>query len=218
MVLATLTMAIASGASWHQAALLANIAGGLEVEKFGIVPIRKDEIIDELILQDGHNRGKERQLPHLLKDIERRRRSKSPDGKSPTIVFTNGVFDILHAGHVKYMNFAKQQGDVLIVGVNSDDSVKRLKGPTRPVNTLADRMAVLAGLQSVDYVVSFSDDTPIDLIQAIQPDVLVKGEDYSGKEVVGREILEARGGKVILAPFLQGRSTTNTIAKIGKKD
>ncbi len=217
MVLATLTMAIATGASWIQAAMLANIAGGLEVEKFGIVPIRKDEIIDELVLQDGHTRGKERGLTHLLKDIERRRRSKGPNGIAPKIVFTNGVFDILHAGHVKYMDFSKQQGDVLIVGVNSDESVKRLKGPTRPVNTLTDRMAVLAGLQSIDYVISFPEDTPLNLIAAILPDVLVKGEDYSGKEVVGRDIVEARGGKVVLAPFLQGRSTTKTIEKIGGK-
>ena len=140
MVLAMLTMAIASGASWKEAATLANIAGGLEVEKFGIVPIKKDEVIDELHRIDSDTRGKERTLPQLLRDLERRRRT-SPLGK---VVFTNGVFDLLHAGHVKYLEFARKQGDVLIIGVNTDESVRRLKGPARPVNPLADRMAVLA--------------------------------------------------------------------------
>jgi len=100
------------------------------------------------------------------------------------------------------------------VGVNSDESVKRLKGPTRPLHPLADRMAVLAALQAVDYVVSFTEDTPTGVIDAVLPDVLVKGEDYSGKEVVGRETVERRGGKVVLAPFLAGRSTTGTIGKM----
>ncbi|MCL2641039.1 MAG: D-glycero-beta-D-manno-heptose 1-phosphate adenylyltransferase, partial [Phycisphaerales bacterium] len=207
MVLATLIMAIASGASWLQAANLANIAGGLEVEKFGIVPITKEEIIAELRRLDTDSLGKERSLPDLLNDLTRIRKS------TPTkqVAFTNGVFDILHAGHTQYLDFAKKQGDLLIVAVNSDASVRRLKGPTRPVNTLSDRIAVLAALQRVDYVIAFEDDTPADLINAIQPNILIKGEDYSGKQVVGRETVEATGGKVILAPFLQGRSTTNTI-------
>jgi D-beta-D-heptose 7-phosphate kinase/D-beta-D-heptose 1-phosphate adenosyltransferase len=219
MVLAMLTMAIASGASWIQAAHLANTAGGLEVEKFGIVPVTRDEIIDELQRQDSAAGSKEKTLPELLKELQRRRNPASgalPAASSPKIVFTNGVFDILHAGHVRYLDFSKKQGDVLIVAVNSDDSVRRLKGPTRPVNPLADRLAVLAGLQSVDYVISFDQDTPLDLITALQPDILIKGEDYAGREVVGREIVEARGGKVILAPLLQGRSTTSTIERAKK--
>jgi D-beta-D-heptose 7-phosphate kinase/D-beta-D-heptose 1-phosphate adenosyltransferase len=218
MVLATMTMAIASGASWLQAAHLANVAGGLEVEKFGIVPITKDEIIDELHRIDSASQSKQRTLPQLLKELQRRRRVAPggvglPRSAPPTVVFTNGVFDILHAGHVKYLDFARNEGDLLIVGVNADDSVRRLKGPTRPVNPLEDRMTVLAGLQSVDYVVPFEEDTPANLIDAIRPDVLVKGEDYSGKEVVGRETVEAHGGRVVLAPFLKGRSTTQTIAR-----
>ncbi len=140
-----------------------------------------------------------------------RRRKSAPEQK---VVFTNGVFDILHAGHVQYLEFARKQGDLLVVGVNSDESVKRLKGPTRPVNTLGDRMAVLAGLQAVDYVVSFGEETPLELIVQVQPDVLVKGNDYANKEVVGREVVEGRGGKVVLAPFLQGRSTTGTIERM----
>ncbi len=225
MVLAMLAMAIASGATWLEAATLANIAGGLEVEKFGIVPIRPSEVIEELHRLDADTRGKERTLSQLLRDLERRRRpasapSQGPSGAADTaraagakIVFTNGVFDILHAGHVQYLEFAKKQGDILVVGVNSDQSVQILKGPTRPVNPLEDRMAVLAGLQAVDYVVSFSEETPQRLIDAVLPDVLVKGEDYSGREVVGRETVESRGGKIILAPFLKGRSTTSTIEK-----
>lgn len=212
MVLATLTMAIASGASWLEAATLANIAGGLEVEKFGIVPIRKEEIADELHRQDTDTRGKERTQPQLVKDLERRRRM-NPAIK---IAFTNGVFDILHAGHVQYLEFARKQGDMLVVGVNTDESVKKLKGPSRPVNGLADRMAVLAGLQAVDYVVAFNEETPAKLIHSVLPDVLVKGEDYAGKEVVGREVVEGRGGKVVLAPFLTGRSTTQIIESVKK--
>ena len=212
MVLAALTMAVASGATWSQAAAIANIAGGLEVEKFGIVPITKEEIIDELHRLDTDSRGKERTAPQLAKELARRRKS-NPDQK---IVFTNGVFDILHAGHVQYLEFSRKQGDILIVGVNSDASVQRLKGPTRPVNPLADRMAVLAGLHAVDYVVSFNEDTPKELIAELQPDILIKGDDYAGKEVVGRETVEARGGKVVLAPFLQGRSTSATIEKAGR--
>jgi len=213
MVLATMAMAIATGASWLQAAHLANIAGGLEVEKFGIVPIKKEELIDELHRLDTDSRGKERTLPELLATLERYRKN-NPTQK---IVFTNGVFDILHAGHVQYLEFSRKQGDLLIVGVNSDDSVKRLKGPSRPINPLADRLTVIAALQAVDYVISFNEDTPASLIDALKPDILIKGEDYSGKEVVGRTTVESHGGKVILAPFLQGRSTTSTIEKISPK-
>lgn len=208
MVLAALAMARASGATWSQAVDLANVAGGLEVEKFGIVPIKREEILHELLAAESTTRGKERSSPQLLIDLQRHR------ALGHRIAFTNGVFDILHAGHVRYLGFARQQGDVLVVGVNSDESVQRLKGSSRPINSLADRMDVLAGLAAVDYVVSFADDTPAALIRDVQPDVLVKGEDYADKEVVGRDVVEARGGKVVLAPFLAGRSTSSTIKKM----
>lgn len=207
MVLAAMAMAIAHGANWSEACDLANIAGGLEVEKFGCVPIQKIEILRELNNMSGVDAGKQLALPELLVELQARRAA------GHKVVFTNGVFDILHAGHVQYLKFSRSQGDLLVVGVNSDDSVKRLKGPARPVNTLNDRLAVLAGLAAVDFVVPFDTDTPADLIRAVQPDVLVKGDDYAGKEVVGRDTVESRGGRVVLAPFLQGRSTTNIIEK-----
>ena len=129
------------------------------------------------------------------------------------LVFTNGCFDILHAGHVDYLNFARRQGDALAVGLNSDASVSRAKGPTRPVNPQDDRAYVLAALEAVDFVVIFDDDEPKGLIGEIIPDVLVKGEDWA-HYVSGREIVEANGGKVVLAKMVEGRSTTGTIEKI----
>jgi D-beta-D-heptose 7-phosphate kinase/D-beta-D-heptose 1-phosphate adenosyltransferase len=130
-----------------------------------------------------------------------------------TIVFTNGVFDILHAGHVTYLQVARSFGDVLVLGINADDSVRRLKGPQRPLNTLSDRMIVVDALRCVDYVISFAQDTPLDLIRALQPDVLVKGGDYVRETVVGAEDVESWGGRVEIVPLLEGRSTTNLITR-----
>jgi len=136
------------------------------------------------------------------------------DGR--TLVFTNGCFDILHAGHVDYLAFARRQGDALVLGLNSDASVKRNKGDNRPINNEQDRAYVLAALESIDYVVVFDTDEPAPLIAEILPDVLVKGEDWA-HYVSGREIVEAHGGKVVLAKTVEGRSTTNTIEKILSK-
>lgn len=129
------------------------------------------------------------------------------------LVFTNGCFDILHAGHVTYLAFARQQGDALIVGLNSDASVRRSKGPTRPVNHERDRAFVLAALESVDYVVIFDEDEPKALITELIPDVLVKGSDWA-HYVSGRDIVEAAGGRVVLADLVAGRSTTGIIERI----
>lgn len=129
------------------------------------------------------------------------------------VVFTNGCFDILHAGHVDYLERARDLGDFLVVAVNSDASVRRLKGETRPVNALADRMRVLAALGCVDWVVPFSKDTPLQLIEALTPDVLVKGGDYRASEVVGASWTRKHGGCVKILPFLKGRSTTRIIRK-----
>jgi D-beta-D-heptose 7-phosphate kinase/D-beta-D-heptose 1-phosphate adenosyltransferase len=134
------------------------------------------------------------------------------------VVFTNGCFDVLHVGHVDYLRFARAHGDVLIVGVNSDASVKRLKGESRPVNPLGDRMAVLAALEMVDAVVSFDEDTPKNIIERVTPNVLVKGEDWKDKGVVGREWVESHGGQVVLAPLVPGRSTTSLLERARQSD
>jgi len=130
-----------------------------------------------------------------------------------TLVFTNGCFDILHAGHIDYIGFSRRQGDALIVGLNSDASVKRSKGDSRPINNQDDRAYVLAALEAVDYVVIFDEDEPAPLIADIIPDILVKGEDWA-HYVSGRETVEANGGKVVLAKLVEGRSTTNVIDRI----
>ncbi len=130
------------------------------------------------------------------------------------IVFTNGCFDILHAGHVAYLNEVRRLGDRLVVGVNDDDSVRRLKGEGRPLNPLEDRMAVLAGLAAVDWVVPFGEDTPLELIQAIEPDVLAKGGDYRAEDIVGFDSVTATGGRVVVVDYREGRSTSGLIEKI----
>jgi len=129
------------------------------------------------------------------------------------VVFTNGCFDVLHRGHVEYLNAARSLGDVLVVGLNSDDSVRRLKGPSRPVNAQDDRAYVLAGLAAVDYVTLFTEDTPRDLIAALLPDVLIKGGDYTRDEIVGAAETEAAGGRVVVAPLVPGLSTTAILAR-----
>ena len=130
------------------------------------------------------------------------------------VVFTNGVFDLLHPGHVDVLDRARREGAALVVGVNSDASVKRLKGPTRPIRTSVERMAVLAGLEAVDAVVLFEQDTPIELVRAIEPDVIVKGGDYSPETIVGADLVTARGGRVVVIPLVDGHSTTSTLEKL----
>ena len=129
------------------------------------------------------------------------------------VVFTNGVFAILHAGHVTYLEEARALGDVLVVGLNSDESVRRLKGPSRPINTQEDRARVLSALRCVDHVIVFEDDTPLAVITALIPDVLVKGGDYTRDTVVGADVVEQHGGSVVIIPLLEGRSTTSIIAR-----
>ena len=130
------------------------------------------------------------------------------------VVFTNGVFDILHAGHVDYLNHAKELGDFLIVAINSDESVRRINGEKRPIVNENDRALVISNLKSVDYVCIFEEDTPYETIKLLQPDVLVKGADWKIGDVIGRDIVEGRGGKVFTIEYLNGKSTTNIIKKI----
>ena len=147
-----------------------------------------------------------------LAELMAERRSWRAAGRR--VVFTNGCFDLLHAGHVRLLEAARAQGDLLVVGLNSDTSVRRLKGPSRPVLPEAERAEALRALESVDRVVVYEDDTPLAAIQALVPDVLVKGADWKDKGVVGREVVEARGGRVVLAPLLDGRSTTRTLERL----
>lgn len=134
--------------------------------------------------------------------------------KTKQVVFTNGCFDLLHVGHVRYLKEAKKQGDILVVGVNTDASVKRLKGPLRPIQIEQDRAEILAALECVDFVTLFDEDTPLNLIKALKPQVLVKGGDWKPEQIVGSDVVLATGGKVLSLNFVDGRSTTNIIKQI----
>jgi D-beta-D-heptose 7-phosphate kinase/D-beta-D-heptose 1-phosphate adenosyltransferase len=146
-----------------------------------------------------------------VEEMQQERRRLAAASKS--LVFTNGCFDILHTGHVSYLEFARDQGDALVIGLNSDESVRRNKGPLRPINSQEDRGRVLRSLRAVDYVVVFDDDEPRPIIEKILPDVLVKGRDWA-HYVSGRDVVEAHGGKVVLADLVEGRSTTSTIERV----
>jgi D-beta-D-heptose 7-phosphate kinase/D-beta-D-heptose 1-phosphate adenosyltransferase len=210
MVLSVLGLTLASGVSYGDAIRLANIAGGLEVEKIGVATVTRGEILRDLMHEasPGGTAKKFLALPDLLYELEYRRRA------GQRVAFTNGCFDVLHAGHVQYLNEARTQADLLIVGLNSDASVRTIKGPERPVNSEAARAAVLAGLQAVDYVTTFEDQTPIELIRAIRPDALVKGADYRKDEVVGAAFVESYGGQVHLAAVRPGFSTTGVLQRV----
>ena len=204
-VIASIAFALSAGKSIEEAAAFANLAAGVVVGKIGSATVTLDEIEEyEASLHKSTSDAHIKSFEDIEAVVERYRKN----GKK--IVFTNGCFDILHVGHVKYLQEAKSFGDVLIVGLNSDASVSRLKGPTRPVNTAQDRAYLLAALEAVDFVVPFEDDTPYELIKMVKPDTLVKGGDYKGKDVVGTEF----AGELKLVDFVDGKSTTQTIKKI----
>jgi D-beta-D-heptose 7-phosphate kinase/D-beta-D-heptose 1-phosphate adenosyltransferase len=208
MVLATLAITLAAGCDYETAVQLSNITGGIEVEKFGTATVTIEEIANEIVSQKRGTSGKVRSIDLLLDELTRHRKGKK------TIVFTNGCFDVIHRGHIEYLEFCKSQGDVVVVGVNSDSSVKIIKGPARPINNQHDRAIVLAALEMVDYITLFDEPDPLNLIKKVKPDVLVKGEDWAEKGVVGREFVESLGGKVVLAPLVEGKSSTETIEKM----
>jgi D-beta-D-heptose 7-phosphate kinase/D-beta-D-heptose 1-phosphate adenosyltransferase len=208
MVLATLATALASGCDYETSVQLSNITGGIEVEKFGPVPVTIEEIINEIVSQNRGKSGKIRSVSSLVQERDWHRRQKQ------IVVFTNGCFDVVHRGHIEFLKFCKSQGDVLIVGLNSDSSVKTIKGPDRPVNNQHDRSAVLAAMETVDYITVFDEPDPLNLIKTVKPDILVKGRDWTDKGVIGREFVESCGGRVVLAPLVEGRSTSGTIEKI----
>ncbi|MDP1784338.1 MAG: D-glycero-beta-D-manno-heptose-7-phosphate kinase [Sulfuricurvum sp.] len=206
-VIASLSFALSCGLSIDEAAPFANHAAAVVVGKIGSATVTLDEIetYESSLHQstsDAHIKSQE-EITVIAERLKR-------EGKR--VVFTNGCFDILHVGHVKYLQEAKSYGDVLIVGLNTDSSVRELKGPTRPVNPENDRAYILAALESVDYVVMFSDETPYELIKSIAPDILVKGGDYEGKEVVGAELAT----ELRLVQFVDGKSTSATISRIHK--
>jgi len=204
-VIASLGFTLACGYDIDKAVKFANLAAGVVVGKIGSATTTLNEIIE---YESSLNKSTSDSHIKTLEEIELLSQELKKRGKK--VVFTNGCFDILHVGHVKYLEEAKSYGDVLILGLNSDESVSRLKGPTRPVNTEDDRAYILASLEAVDYVVKFYDDTPYELIKAVQPHILVKGGDYEGKEVVGQDIAD----ELRLVDFVDGKSTTKTIAKI----
>ncbi|MCS6866972.1 MAG: D-glycero-beta-D-manno-heptose 1-phosphate adenylyltransferase [Gemmataceae bacterium] len=214
MVMATLGLALAAGADYDAAIRLANIAGGLEVEKIGVATVTRQEILADLLhapFASAHrlpSAAKVVSLAQLVNELDARRRN------GQTIAFTNGCFDVLHAGHVQYLAEARRQADCLVVALNSDDSVRRLKGPTRPLNPVEARALVLASLHDVDYVTIFAESTPAALIAAVRPNVLVKGADYRKEDVVGAAFVESYGGRVHLAEFHSGFSTTQLIERM----
>ena len=203
-VIALLAAGIAAGLGAADSAALANLGAGIVVGKIGVATASRSELIHALHAQGSGGRGLVG-LPELVALVGEAK------ARGERVVFTNGCFDILHVGHVSYLEEAKSCGDRLIVAVNDDESVRRLKGVGRPVNSLADRMAVLAGLASVDWVVPFAEDTPAELIAKLLPDVLVKGGDYRVDQIAGGDTVLKNGGEVRVLGFKPGRSTSALI-------
>ncbi|PRM91312.1 bifunctional heptose 7-phosphate kinase/heptose 1-phosphate adenyltransferase [Arcobacter cryaerophilus gv. occultus] len=204
-VIASIAFALGNNLDIKDAIYFANLAAGVVVGKIGSATTTLDEIYEY-----EYSLHKSNSTSHIKTFDEIKTLSSKLHSQGKKIVFTNGCFDILHVGHVKYLEVAKSYGDILILGLNADSSVRKLKGPTRPINTQDDRAYILASLESVDYVVIFEEETPYELIKLIKPHVLVKGGDYEGKEVVGQDIAD----ELKLVQFIDGKSTTNTIKRI----
>jgi D-beta-D-heptose 7-phosphate kinase/D-beta-D-heptose 1-phosphate adenosyltransferase len=204
-VIAAIAAFVAAGAPLGEAVRISNVAAGIAVEKFGTYTVSIDEI------ESAPDRDTSKKLMSRRRVAEFVSQSKRRGMK---IVFANGCFDILHTGHISLLEQAKRQGDVLIVGLNSDASVKRLKGESRPLNNEADRVKLISAFEIVDAVVIFGEDTPFELIREIAPDVLVKGADYALDRIAGADIVRENGGKVILVPLIREKSTTALIEKV----
>ena len=206
-VISVFSMSLALDKDLEQAARVANVAAGIVVGKFGAATLSAEELQQGLLNYDyPSSKLISREL--LAKKIE------EAQAKGQKVVFTNGCFDVLHKGHAQLLREAETFGDMVVVGLNSDASVRRLKGDDRPVNTLEDRAEMLSHLSSVDWVVSFEQDTPLELIDTLKPDVLVKGGDYKVEEIVGAACVKKRGGEVRIVPFVEGYSTSNLISSI----
>ncbi|MGJ0334418.1 D-glycero-beta-D-manno-heptose-7-phosphate kinase [Aliarcobacter cryaerophilus] len=208
-VIASIAFALGNNLDIKDSIYFANLAAGVVVGKIGSATTTLDEIYEY-----EYSLHKSNSTSHIKTFDEIKTLASKLHSQGKKIVFTNGCFDILHVGHVKYLEVAKSYGDVLILGLNADSSVRKLKGPTRPINTQDDRAYILASLESVDYVVIFEEETPYELIKLIKPHVLVKGGDYEGKEVVGQDIAD----ELKLVQFVDGKSTTNTIKRIQENE
>lgn len=203
-VISTLALALASGAELDIAATIANQAAGIVVEKFGTATVTQKELLGEFVRETEKIKKRE----HLAGICEKLKQQ----GK--TVVFTNGCFDILHLGHVKLLQQAKALGDVLILGLNTDESVKRLKGPSRPIIKQDERAEMLAALEMIDYVTFFDEDTPVRTLEILKPSIHVKGGDYQEEYMPETPIVKKHGGKIVILPYVKGLSTTNIIRKI----
>lgn len=215
-VIAVMALVLGSGSPLAEGMYFANVAAGLECEKWGTYPISQAELLAELQKGLGKGLGERRggsagKIFGIDGFLTERQRLKD-EGK--TLVFTNGCFDLLHSGHVDYLEQARSLGDALIVAVNTDASISRLKGPTRPLQELVHRQRVLAGLAAIDYLVAFDQDTPLEVIEAVMPDILVKGADYTVDQIVGSKEVIAAGGEVHTITLTEGQSTSSIVAKI----
>lgn len=208
-VIATLATCLATGIDFTEATQLANIAAGIVVSKLGTASVSAKELSQALDAQSPAHHS-------ILTEEQLLQRIQEARAKGETLVMTNGCFDLLHPGHISYLETAKKLGDRLIIAVNNDASVKKLKGPSRPINPLHHRMTLLAALACVDWVVSFSEETPKRLIEAVLPDILVKGGDYEIEQIAGAEAVLKNHGQVKIIPFLDGHSSTGLIEKIKK--
>lgn len=211
-VVATVTLALAAGAEIRQAAELSNRAAGAVVRKVGTATVTRKELEEIIRYQRGEKVNRKIRSLDELKQISKR---LEKEGKK--VVFTNGCFDLLHIGHIKYLQKAKEFGDVLIVGVNSDDSVKKIKGEKRPFLPEEERMQILAALECVDYVTIFSESLPNKIIEILKPNVHVKGGDYQPGELPEAKLVESYGGKVVVVGEVKGKSTTNLVNQILKR-
>jgi D-beta-D-heptose 7-phosphate kinase/D-beta-D-heptose 1-phosphate adenosyltransferase len=208
-VAAVLAIALAGGANVFQAAEIANAAAGVAVGEVGAVSVKLDQIRDALLGRAGAK---------VVDRADLAMRAKGWRVAGKRVVFTNGCFDLLHAGHLSLLHQAADAGDLLLVAINSDESVRRLKGEERPILPAAERAALLAALICVDAVTIYDEPTPLEVLREVLPDVLVKGQDYKLEHVVGRDLVESSGGRVLLVPLVAGRSTSTLIERIRRDE
>ena len=213
-VLATLGIAFASKLPYQDALHLANLAAGVVVSKVGTATVTREDIIQHHYLKSQHENIKAEHKFKNVKELTGVLSGKKTDGKK--VVFTNGCFDLIHSGHIRTLEFARAQGDILVVGLNSDKSVRIIKGRSRPILNQSDRIKVLSAFSAVDYIVLFDQPTPLELIKKLKPDVLVKGADWDEGRIVGADVVRSYGGRIARVPLIPGISTSDIIRKINK--